>query len=201
MAILTLALGIGANTAIFSMVNSLLLRPLPVKDAEQIIELAFQQKNGPLLNNFSIPEFQDIQQGCGGIQRRDGVAIGAGGLMIDKRPQPIVVNYVSGNYFAAIWDTAGDGTIYRTGEGDPSVKNAVLVLGYNYWKTRLAGDPSVVGRSMLYDGKPVTVIGVARPEFHGTFTFVDIQGYCHWEWCWRTALRRPIGSPTGSCGT
>ena len=73
-AVLTLALGIGANTAIFSMVNSLLLRPLPAKDAEQLTALAYQQKNGPLLNNFSIPEYQDIERELGGrVQRRDVV--------------------------------------------------------------------------------------------------------------------------------
>jgi hypothetical protein len=66
-AILTLALGIGANTAIFSMVNSMLLRPLPAKDAEQLTELAYQQKNGPLLNNFSTPEYQDIERGSADV--------------------------------------------------------------------------------------------------------------------------------------
>ena len=177
-AILTLALGIGANTAIFSMVNSLLLRPLPVKDAEQLTELAYQQKNGPLLNNFSIPEYQDIVRG--GLAVFSDVwaySLGAGGLTINKKTQPIVVNYVSGNYFTALGVKPALGRFIEPSEGDPSTMNPVLVLGYNYWKTRFGADPNVVGKSFLYDGRPVTVIGVAAPEFHGTYTFVDTQGY------------------------
>jgi predicted permease len=177
-AILTLALGIGANTAIFSMVNSMLLRPLPAKDAEQLTELAYQQKNGPLLNNFSTPEYQDIERGSADVFS-DVMAyqIGAGGLTVDKKTQPIVVSYVSGNYFGGLGIRPAMGRFIEPAEGNPSVMNPVLVLGYNYWKTRLGADPDVVGKSFLYDGKPVTVIGVAPPEFHGTYTFADLQGY------------------------
>jgi predicted permease len=177
-AILTLALGIGANTAIFSMVNSLLLRPLPAKDAEQLTELAYQQKNGPLLNNFSIPEYQDILQGASAVFSDIwAYGLGAGGLTISKKTQPIVVNYVSGNYFTGLGIKPALGRLIEPAEGDPSAINPVLVLGYNYWKTRFGADPNVVGKSFLYDGRPVTVIGVVAPEFHGTYTFVDTQGY------------------------
>src|SRR5580700_6505976 len=120
-AVLTLALGIGANTAIFSMVNSLLLRPLPVKDAEQLTELAYQQKTGPLLNEFSIPEYQDIQRGTSAVFS-DVVAygLGAGGLTINKKTQPIVVNFVSGNYFTALQLQPALGRFIEPAEGDPS---------------------------------------------------------------------------------
>jgi len=177
-AILTLALGIGANTAIFSMVNSLLLRPLPAKDAEQLTELAYQQKNGPLLNNFSIPEYQDILRGASAVFSDVwAYSLGAGGLTMNKNTQPIVVNYVSGNYFTGLGMKPALGRFIEPAEGDPSAMNPVLVLGYNYWKTRFGADPNVVGKSFQYDGRPVTVIGVAAPEFHGAYTFVDTQGY------------------------
>jgi putative ABC transport system permease protein len=177
-AILTLALGIGANTAIFSMVNSLLLRPLPAKDAEQLTELAYQQKNGPLLNNFSMPEYQDILRGASAVFSDVwAYSLGAGGLTMNKNTQPIVVNYVSGNYFTGLGMKPALGRFIEPAEGDPSAMNPVLVLGYNYWKTRFGADPNVVGKSFQYDGRPVTVIGVAAPEFHGAYTFVDTQGY------------------------
>jgi predicted permease len=177
-AILTLALGIGANTAIFSMVNSFLLRPMPVKDPEQITALAFQQKKGSLQNTFSIPEFEDIRRDTSAAFS-DVLAFqfGAGGITIDGKTQPMMVNYVSGNYFTLLGLQPELGRFIEPSEGDPSVANPVLVLGYNYWKTRLGADPSIVGKTVLYDGHPITVIGVARREFHGAYSLLDAQGY------------------------
>ena len=177
-AVLTLALGIGANTAIFSMVNSLLLRPLPVRDAVRITELAFQQKQGALQAEFSVPEFQDIQNGAGAAFE-DVVAyeIQTGGLTINRKTEPIMVDCVSGNFFGAMGVQPELGRFIAPGEGDPAVMNPVMVLGYSYWKTRFGGDPNVVGRSVLYNGRPVTVIGVVRKDFHGPFSLLDTQGY------------------------
>jgi predicted permease len=177
-AVLTLALGIGANTTIFSMVDSLLLRPLPVKDAGQITALAYQQKQGPLLDNFSVPEFQDIQNGSGAAFS-DVIAyqIETGGLTIDRKTEPIMVDCVSGNFFSAMGVQPELGRFIAPSEGAPSTMNPVLVLGYNYWRTRFGADPNVVGRSVLFDGRPVTVIGVVRKDFHGPFSLLDTQGY------------------------
>ena len=177
-AVLTLALGIGTNTAIFSMVNSLLLRPMPVKDAEQIAELAYQQKQGPLLSDFSVPEFQDIQNGAAAAFS-DVMAyqIEAGGLTISRKTEPIMANCVSGNFFTALGLQPELGRFIAPSEGDPSAMNPVLVLGYSYWKTRFGADPNVVGKSVLFDGRPVTVIGVVRKDFHGPFALLDTQGY------------------------
>jgi predicted permease len=177
-AILTLALGIGANTAIFSIVNSFLLRPLPVQNAEQLTALAFQQKKGPLQNNFSIPELQDLQRDTSAVF--SGVlayALGIGGLTVDGKTQPITVNYVSGNFFTVLGVQPEVGRFIEPAEGDPAVQTPIVVLGYNYWKTRFGEDPSIVGRTVAFDGHSVTVIGVARKGFHGTYTLGDIQGY------------------------
>jgi predicted permease len=177
-AILTLALGIGANTAIFSMVNSFLLRPLPVKDPGQITVLGFQQKKGPLQDSFSVPEFQDIQRGASAaFSDVFAYQFGAGGITTQGKTQPITVNYVSGNYFTALGLKPALGRLIEPSEGDPAVLNPVLVLGYNYWKTNLGADPSIVGRAVSYDGHPTTVIGVTPREFHGTYAIVDSQGY------------------------
>src|SRR6266702_1969599 len=102
-AVLTLGLGIGANTAIFSMVNSFLLRPLPVKNPEQIIVLAMQLKKGELQTGFSYPEFDDLQKQSSSVFS-DVIAmnLNAGGLTLNGKTEPLVVYYVSGNFFSAL---------------------------------------------------------------------------------------------------
>jgi predicted permease len=177
-AILTLALGIGANTAIFSMVNSFLLRPLAVPGADQITALAFQQNKGNLQTSFSLPEFRDIQRGTSAVFS-DVLAyqFGAGGVTVDGKTLPMAVNYVSGNYFSMLGITPVLGRFVLPSEGDPSIPTPVLVLAYKFWQTHFGGDPNVVGRSVLYDGRPTTIIGVAPKDFHGTYSILDTQGF------------------------
>jgi putative ABC transport system permease protein len=176
--VLTLALGIGANTAIFSMVDSFLLRPLAVRDPAQIVALAYQQKKGPLLKNFSMPELEDLQrQASAAFSDVLGFEFGAGGITVNGKTQPITINYVSGNFFTALGIQPKLGRFIVPTEGDPSVVNPVLVLGYNYWKSNFAADPNIVGKSISYNGRPITVIGVVPREFHGLYTILDAQGY------------------------
>ncbi len=177
-AVLTLALGIGANTAIFSLVNSFLLRPLPVPHAEQIAYLTFETKAGTLQNNFSIAEFQDIRRGSGAaFSDIFGYEIGTGGLTIGKETAPVTTNYVTGNFFSALGLQPELGRFISEGEGNPAEMSPVIVLGYTCWKTRFGGDPNVVGRSVLFNGKPVTVVGVVKREFHGPYALLDTQVY------------------------
>jgi macrolide transport system ATP-binding/permease protein len=177
-AVLTLALGIGANTAIFSLVNSFLLRPLPVPHAEQLVYLTFETKDGTLQNNLSVPEFQDIQRGAGAaFSDVFGYQIDTGGLTIGKETSPVTTNYVTGNFFSGLGLQPELGRFISESEGNVAEISPVIVLGYTCWKTRFGGDPNVVGRSVLYDGRPVTVIGVVKREFHGPYALLDTQVY------------------------
>jgi predicted permease len=177
-AVLTLALGIGANTAIFSMVNSFLLKPLPVKDPEQITTLAFQIKKGPLQVNFSTPELEDLQdQTTSVFSDVVGDVYGAGGLTVNGKTEPIYVFYVTGNYFTALGVKPYLGRFILPSEGSPTALSPVIVLSFNYWKTRFAGDPSVIGKTIAFDGHPVSVIGVTPKGFHGLYSMADMQAY------------------------
>ena len=177
-AVLTLGLGIGANTAIFSMVNSFLLRPLPVKDPDQITVLAMQLKKGELQTSFSYPEFEDLQEQAASVFS-DVIAmnLNAGGLTLNGKTEPIVVYDVSGNFFAALGIRPLLGRFILPEEGSVNTVNPVIVLGYSFWQTRFGGDPGIVGKTVLYNGRPVTVIGITPKEFHGVSALVDIQGY------------------------
>jgi predicted permease len=177
-AILTLGLGIGANTAIFSMVNSFLLRPLPVKNPEQITVLAMQLKKGELQTGFSYPEFEDLQKQSSSVfSGVIALSLNAGGLTLNKKTEPIVVYDVSGNFFAALGVRPLLGRFILPEEGSVTAVNPVIVLGYSFWQTRFGGDPGIVGKTLLYNGRPVTVIGITPREFHGVSAILDVQGY------------------------
>jgi len=177
-AVLTLGLGIGANTAIFSMVNSFLLRPLPVREPEQITVLAMQIKKGELQTSFSYPEFEDLQKQSSSVFS-DVIAmeLNVGGLTLNGKAEPIVVYDVSGNFFAALGVKPFLGRFILPSEGSVTALNPVIVLGYSFWQTRFGGDPGIVGKTVLYNGRPATVIGITPREFHGVSALVDIQGY------------------------
>ena len=177
-AVLTLALGIGANTAIFSMVNSLLLRSLPVKDPEQITVLAMQLKKGELQTSFSYPEFEDLQaQSTSVFSNVIAMSINAGGVTLNGKTEPIVIEYISGNFFTSLGVRPLLGRFILPSEGSITAPSPAIVLGYSFWQTRFGGDPSIVGKSVLYNGHPVSVIGITPKEFHGLTSTLDIQGY------------------------
>ena len=177
-AVITLALGIGANTAIFSMVDAFLLRPLPVENPAQITVLAFQQKHGNFLTQFSIADYRDIQN-----QTKEvfsdvfAYQFGLDGLSVDGKADRAMTNYVSGNYFTTLGLKPALGRFILPSEGDVLGADPVMVLGYAYWQTRFGGDPGIVGRKASVDGRPVTIIGVAPKGFVGVYPILSVQGY------------------------
>jgi putative ABC transport system permease protein len=177
-AVITLALGIGANTAIFSMVDAFLLRPLPVAEPAQITVLAFQQKQGNFLTQFSIADYRDIQNQTKEVFS-DVIAyqFGLDGLSVDGKADRIMTNYVSGNYFSALGLKPALGRFILPSEGDVPGADPVMVLGYSYWQTRFGGDPGIVGRKVSVDGKPITIVGVAPKGFVGVYPILSVQGY------------------------
>jgi predicted permease len=176
-AILTLALGIGANTAIFSIVDWVLLRPLPISHPERITFLTSQQK-GRNSNGFSFPDFNDIQkQTTASFSDVAAFDIGQDGLTANGKTQPIFIGYVSGNFFQMIGIHPLLGRFLLPTEGAVAGADPVLVLSYSTWTTRFGSDPSVVGKSAAVNGSHVTIVGVAPKGFQGPSAGLDFQGY------------------------
>ena len=177
-AILTLAMGIGANTAIFSVVDSFLLRPLPVADPGQITVLDSPQKQGFALPLFSIPDYRDLCVQAGTVfsgmfsylSRFDG-------LSVNGKAERIRASYVSGNFFSTLGIQPAQGRFILPSEGETAGADPVMVLSYNYWKRRFGGDPEIVGTKVSVDGHPVTIVGVAPEGFYGTNVLVAQQAY------------------------
>ncbi len=178
-AVLTLALGVGANTAIFSIVDWLLLRPLPVSEPQQLTVLAFQQgQAGSVQNTFSIAEYQDIRsQMASSFSDVLGYQIGMDGFTEKGRPDRVVTSFVSGNYFTALGIQPALGRVFLPSEGETSGADAIVVLTYGYWQRHYGADPSVVGRAISVDGHPATIVGVAAKGFHGIHPVIGAEAF------------------------
>src|SRR5215471_7701793 len=177
-AALTLALGIGANTAVFSIVNSMLLRPLPVPRGADLVVLAFQQRHSNVQNQFSVPEYRAIRDQAGGsFAGLGGYIIGIDGFSIGGHAERVMTYYVTGSLFSTLQLTPAAGRLLTNSEGENVNADPVLVLSYTYWKNRFNADPGAVGRKLLVNGTPFTIVGVAPEGFHGPYPILEAQAY------------------------
>jgi predicted permease len=170
-AVLTLGLGIGANTAIFTLVDAVLLTALPVEDPHQLVVLDVVTARGEK-QNLSYPLFERIRDdlvalsgvfaALDGVDRMDVSMAGSSG-----QPEEAGVQLVSGEYFPVLGVRALIGRTLAPDDNRPGGDPAVAVLSYNFWKRRLAGDPAVLGASLVIKQQPVTVVGVAPEGFFG----------------------------------
>jgi len=175
--VLTLGLGIGANTALFSVVNWMLFRPLPLDRPSQVTYLTIQQK-GRYSNGFSYPDFQEIrEQSRAAFSSVAAFDISMGGITVRNRTEPMMFAYVSGDFFATCGIRPAAGRFLLPGEGVVPGADPVMVLSYDFWKARFGSDPGIVGSKVSVDGQPFTVVGIAPRDFHGPEHFIDFQGY------------------------
>ncbi len=148
--VLTLALGIGANTAIFGIVNGLLLRPLPAKSPEQIMVLAAKLQGDTLgIFTLSYPQLADFRKQADAFSDLFASEVDLGGLSFDGKGNQFLYCRVTGNYFSTIGVQAALGRLFLPAEGEVGGRDPYIVLGYSYWQKRFGGDASVVGRQAL----------------------------------------------------
>jgi putative ABC transport system permease protein len=164
-AILTLTLGIGATTAIFSVVNTVLVQPMPYKQADELVTIWGQNKaRGYTLDLVSVPDYMDwksqnrVFESMGASTDEMFTLTGAG------EPDAIIGYEFSPNFFDVLGVAALLGRTFSPDEDQPG-KNHVVVLNYRLWKTRFGGDPGVIGKSITLDGQSYTVIGVMPRSF------------------------------------
>ncbi|MGH9404514.1 MAG: ABC transporter permease [Terriglobia bacterium] len=176
-AVVTLALGIGVNTALFSVLNGIFLRPLPVRDPGQLVELAFGQRGAFGEFNFSYPDFRDIREQDSSFTGMLAYRVGFDGLSDGRSVGRVTASFVTGNYFTLLGLKPARGRLILPSEGNISGSNPVLVLGYDYWKSRFTGNPDVIGKQVSVDGRAMTIVGVAPKGFRGLLSIVEMQAY------------------------
>jgi predicted permease len=164
-AVLTLGLGIGVNTALFTLFNTL-IRPLSIKDPDAVVRLNYVSNKS---SKFSYPDYLYIRD-----QTKVFSALIANedesfllGVKEAEESQEIRGEFVSSNFFSELGGEAILGRTFAPEESDAPGKDPVVVLSHRFWQRRFAGDPKIVGRGILLNGKPFTVIGVTEPEFTG----------------------------------
>ena len=161
--VLTLALGIGANTAIFSVVRAVLLKPLPHREGHRLVYLR-QSSDGPGGENheFSVPEVRDFRNGAPSLGSLAEYSTWTVVLQRDDGAVRLPVGLVTGNYFEVMGLSPVLGRLTQPGDDGPGVP-PVMVLTHQSWMNRFGGDSSIVGSQLRIDGQPVTVIGVVEP--------------------------------------
>lgn len=170
-AVLSLSLGIAASTAIFSLFDQVLLRQLPVKDPQQLVLLDWQ---GMSLapgwgsdNIMSYPLCRDMQAQTqffdGAFCRHPAEVI----LSTGQQPHPAIAELVSGSYFPVLGVRPELGRLIDDSDDQRQDAHPVVVVSHTYWQNRMGAAPDVVGRKILLNNYPMTVIGVADPSFHG----------------------------------
>jgi predicted permease len=176
-AIVTLGLGMAVNTTIFSVINGLLLRPLPVPHAEQITVLAMKQQGAQGFQRFSYPDYVDIRQQADVFSDVFAERTTLVGVIADKKGDHCILGRVSGNYFSALGVQPALGRLISPSEGQTPGSDPVLVLGYSYWQKRFAGDRNIVGKQVNINGHSVTIVGVTPKGFRGTNAVIDMDGF------------------------
>ena len=186
-AVLTLALGIGANTAIFSMVDWLAFQQLPVREPRALVFFGFSL-GGPMHNDnqFSYPEFQELRKQAGA--QFDGMSaftfggaagsqMGPDGLTYQGKTLPLQSFFVTGNFFSLLGIQPELGRFFTNDEGNTLDADPVIVLAYDFWRSRFQGDRHIIGKQVAVNGHVCTVIGVAPKGFYGPAPLMHQEAY------------------------
>jgi predicted permease len=167
-AILTLSLGVGVNAAIFTFVNGLLLRPLPVAEPSRLATLAFNQAG--MGQSTSFPAYLDIRNRNQVFSSIAAIRAMPMALSLSNRSDRIWGYLVTGNYFETLGISPARGR-FLTPEDDGVSPTPIAVISYATWQSKFAADPQIVGRSVKINGEKFTIVGVAPRGFIGTERF------------------------------
>jgi hypothetical protein len=176
-AILTLGVGIGANTAMFSVVNAMLLRPLPVRDPYRLAVLAPREKGAADFHDLAYADYRDYRAQSRAFSDMLGFTLGMEGLAAGGRPDQVLTSYVTGNYFSMLGVQPAYGRLLDPGQSGEPGAEPVLVLGYRFWQRRFGGDLGVIGKSVKLSGRAAVIAGVAPNGFRGTFPLAETDVY------------------------
>jgi putative ABC transport system permease protein len=165
-AILTLALGVGANTAMFSIVNAVLLRPLPYPDADRLVSVFTKPESSNFRQGLlSYQEYEEIGRQSGTVESI-GLYLGQSvNLTGSNEPQRLVGTFVTGTFFDVLGLKAERGRLFSEEDSAPGTVKPVVVLSHQLWRQRFNEDSAAIGQTLIVNGSPLTIVGVMEPPF------------------------------------
>jgi len=167
-AVLTLALGIGANAVVFSVLNALILRPLNVPQAQNLYMIQSGKDHSP---HQSYPDYLDLRDRNRGFEGLAAYNISPASVDAGERPSRIWLYEASGNYFDVLGIRPYLGRFFHISDEHGPNSSPYIVLSYAYWCSHFQSDRGVVGRTVWVNKHPYTILGIAPPEFRGTELF------------------------------
>ncbi len=175
-AVLTLALGIGANTAMFTIVDGAFLKPLPVSDPSEFVRIGTQEAHG-VYDNVSFPDFLDLRAQSSSLL--GAVAYERGAKFVNSMDESsmVTVDMVSLNYFDFLGIKPFIGRTFPPKAEGSAALGPTVVISYALWKSRLGGDPSIVGKTIRLNNQSTTVLGVGPQRFRGLERFVPTDAW------------------------
>jgi predicted permease len=176
-AVVTLALGIGVNTAVFGVINAFMLRPLPGKDNEGLLMIAEQRASDDELRTVSYRDYLDYREHADAFSDMAAYTNTIDGLTADRQTERVLSQYTTGNFFSFLGLQPAAGRFFYPGEGENPGSAQLVVLGYRYWQRRFGGSLSVVGKPALVNGEPCTIVGVAPEELIGPYVPAETDAY------------------------
>ncbi len=162
--VLTLMIGIGANTAIFSVVNAVLLHPLPLKDVRQLV-MVFTKDSKTPRNWVSYPDLQDWQKQNQVFSDLAGFVPQSVNLTGTEEPTRVIGSFVTGNFFQTLKVQVAQGRGFSSAE-DQIGAARVVIVSYSTWINRFGSNPNLIGKTLILNGQPFTVIGILPESFH-----------------------------------
>jgi len=176
-AVLALGLGIGANTAIFSVFDGMLWRPLPAKNPNELVVLASKISGIDFPINLSYRDFLDYRDLKQVFADVSAMTPSPQNLGVDGRSERAWTEFVSGNLLSMLGLEPAAGRFFAADEGWVKGKDPLMILSYKFWQSRFGGDRGVIGKTVLVQNRSFTIIGVAPKAFHGTYYFIDPDFY------------------------
>ena len=192
--VLTLALGIGANTAIFSIVNTLLLDPLPYPHVDRLVAVTFASTDAPLGRPWwPYPKFEAFAKNQRSFDAMAAYGASRLTLMMGDLPTRVEAEVVTASYFPMLGVTAARGRVFRSDEDRVLGEPAVIVLSDRLWRQQFGGDPSLVGKSIVIRSRHYEVIGILPPTFRGQSGTAE-------AWITTSASEHAVGKGTATGG-